>query len=514
MGLYYSDIQFEFEFSTGVWTDVSADVVGVVESEMGIDGNGVLDRVASPGEMKLMLLNTGNKYTPGHASCMSGFQVGVHCRLVLDYQTKTRTRYYGTVVADGIKVENQGWRPSYTKVTVKDFMEQAARHEMDLPAFAQNKTIEEVVPLITANMPVGPLATSLGSGQDTFPTVFDTTTAKTTALSEMAKVALSELGYIYAKQSAASDEVLAVEGRYTRATKTLAQVGVWGGASFSDTDAIFDNNMRNINLSHSDNYYNDIILTSFPRRVDATAVVLFNLEEPVYVAAGATINITGRYIDPTQEAESVAGINMIDPVATTDYLMNAADDGSGANLTADLTLTATYGTNGVGYEAENTGATGGYIFFLQARGYGVYTYRGVEYRVSDAVNMAADGRKTLSIQLKYQNNPLVAEDFAGVLLDLCNQKITEVESVTFVANRSEFLLNAFMDLQVGDKIRLIADRFTWDAEHFIHKIKFKIMPGGLVEYTLGLSRAYVSESYWLIGEVGYSEIGETTWLGY
>lgn len=511
--MYYTDIRYEFEFSTGVWTDVSADVIQVVSAEQGLNGTGVLDRIAGTGVMKLTLHNVGNRYTPGHVSCISGFQIGVHARCVLSYHGVERTRFYGTVVANGIQVDVRGWSPSITKVTISDFMEQCALHEMDLPSFAQNKSIDEVFPLIVANMPVGPLSTEYNAGQDTFPTVFDTTTAKTTALTEMAKVTLSELGYGYIKQGDAVDEVLVCEGRYTRATKALKQVGVWNGAAFVDEDAVFDNNMTDLKLVHSDNYFNDIILTSFPRRVDASPIVLFNLEEPVYIGPGATVYFTGRYIDPTQEAESVAGINMIAPVATTDYLMNSTDDFTGTNLTADLTLTATYGTNGVLYEAENTGASGGYVW-VQARGYGVYAYRGVEYREYDAANLAADGRKTLSIGLKYQSNPLVAADFAGALLDLCNQKITEITEVEFVANRSEFLMGAFMELQIGDKVQITADAIGWDAEHFIHKIKWSISPAGICRFSLILSRAYISEAYWLIGTAGYTEIGTTTVVGY
>lgn len=511
--MYYDDIRYEFEFSPATWTDVSADVIQVVSGEEGLNGSGVLDRLAGTGRMKIILHNEGNKYTPGHISCVAGFKVGVKVRCVIEYHGVERTRFYGTVVADGISVDARGWHPSITTVTVSDYMELCALHEMDLPEFAQNKKINEVFPLIIANMPVAPLATEYNVGQDTFPTVFDTTWAKTTAMSEMAKVVMSELGYGYVKHGDTDDEVLVCEGRYTRSTKAIRQVGVWNGAAFVDTDAVFDNNMTNLKLTHSENYYNDIIMTSYPRRVDASPVVLFTLEQPVFVSAGETIYFTGRYIDPTQEAEGVAGINMIAPVATTDYLMNASEDFTGANLTADLTLNATYGTNGVLYEAVNGGGTGGYIW-CQARGYGVYTYRGVEYRETDAVNLAADGRKTLSIGLKYQSNPLVAADFAGMLLNLCNQKITEMQEVEFVANRSEFLMGAFMELQIGDKVRITSDMVGWDSEHFIHNIKWSINPAGICRFVLGLSRAYVSEYYWLIGEAGYSEIGETTWLGY
>lgn len=82
----------------------------------------------------------------------------------------------------------------FTDVTVVDYIDKLATHELQLPAFAQNKKMEEVVALIIANMPVAPNATDYGTGQDTFATVFDTTRSTTRALTEVAKVTQSELG--------------------------------------------------------------------------------------------------------------------------------------------------------------------------------------------------------------------------------------------------------------------------------------------------------------------------------
>ena len=44
--------------------------------------------------------------------------------------------------------------------------------------------------------------------------------------------------------------------------------------------------------------------------------------------------LTGRYTDPNNPSARVGGMDMQAPAATTDYLMNANADGSGADLTA------------------------------------------------------------------------------------------------------------------------------------------------------------------------------------
>lgn len=61
------------------------------------------------------------------------------------------------------------------------------------------------------------------------------------------------------------------------------------------------------------------------------------------------------------DAEDPGRVTGYRPVATTDYIMNAAADGSGADLTANFTVLATYGTDSVDYEIKNNGVTQGYI---------------------------------------------------------------------------------------------------------------------------------------------------------
>lgn len=501
--MYFDAIRYEFMFDTDIWTDVSDYVIGTDKGQMGIRGWGPLDRVAGTGSFTFSLRNVNNMFTPRHINCMDGFETGVPFKLVLVLDGDNRTRFYGKIPADGIQVDTSDWH-AVTTVTVVDYMEQLAIHELDLPEFAENKRIDEIVPLIIANMPIAPLSTDYNTGQDTFATVFDTTKTRTRALQEIAKVAASELGYVYIKQTALSDEVLVVEGRMTRTGLATPVITL--------DDCFIDHA-----LSHAENYYNSVKVTAHPRRVDSAATtVLFELERVIPIAAGDTETIKVGFRDPNQEAVSVAGIDMVTPAATTDYLFNAADDGSGTDLTADLSVTATYGVNGVEYELENTGASLGYVTHLQARGKGVYTYRPVAYEEEYAAGIAADGKYILNLEMVYQDNPLVAKDFSGVLLDLYASKRLVVESVTMIANRDEALLEAFVTLHVGDLIRVLITSADIDAAYYVHSIEFSIAEHGIVLFTLGLFSASLAPSsdYWFIGEAGYSEIGETTVMGF
>lgn len=693
--MYFDAIRYEFEFSTGVWTDVSDYVIGTDKGQMGIRGWGPLDRVAGTGSFTFSLRNVNNMFTPGHINCMEGFETGVKVRLVIELYDISWIRFIGRVPPEGLDVDTSPFF-SVTTVTVVDYMEQLAIHELDLPAFAENKRIDEIIPLIIANMPIAPDETDYKTGQDTFSTVFDSASVRTRALQELAKVAVSEMGFVYIKHGTVDQDKILVYGagenevnglyhyydvniyrktasggayhdlyrnmdggwrisffdlpdeyiiyrstakgldspfdvtewvfatsaspapllhgldpnnvyqiqisgagtdevngvydltgvdRYNKYVNTnryarlhreiggewtlrlydLAPIPIlyqstntdadspfdvdgwtvlWGdppapsslsvygvgrevltvegrqsrfGASLALGPSIFEDCFYDHELAFGKHYYNHIKTRAYPRRVDSAATtVLFTLEKPIAVAAGATETIKGSFRDPDQEAVSVAGIDMVTPVATTDYQLNAAEDGSGTDLTANLSVTATYGVNGVEYELENTGATLGYVIHLQARGKGVYTYRPVEYEDEYAAGINADGKHTLNLNLAYQDNPLVAKDFAGVFLDLYASKRLVVDSVTMVANANRDLLDTFVKRQIGDKIQILIGSAMVDGAYHIHSIDFTISSPGIVNFTFGLFPASLapSESYWLIGDAGYSEIGETTMMGF
>lgn len=518
------------------WVDVSAWVINTSRCEIGIGGSGPLDRVASTGSLDFTLLNTSNRFTPGSSLRQYELTTGCKVRLTFWYKGRSAVKFFGYIPPNGLKLDTS---PFFGTIQVQavDFMEQLASHELELPAFAQNKKIGEIVALILANMPVKPLSAAYGTGNDTFATVFDTVKSTTRALQEINKVTLSEMGYAYVKPTVSADEVLVIEGRGARNGAALATVYTWNGDTdyllledggyllledggkielhgiFVAGDALFSNDMRTLKISHADNYYNEIKTSVAPRRLGTAGEVLFNSEKAITISAGATVTVEGRFADPNQEAQAVSGINMVTPAATTDYLFNAAEDGTGTNMTADLSVTAVYGTNGVTYTLKNNHATTtGYVTKLQARGTGVYTYRPVDHTESNSTLTAAEGKRTLNYPMEYQDDPLVGADFSTYLLAQYQNKLTTFESATFVANRSEFLINAFLDLSVGDKLQIKDTSIGINRAFFITSFEFTVQPGGFVVWQIGLKDSvYDVFASWILGT---SKLNTTTILGF
>jgi hypothetical protein len=196
-----------------------------------------------------------------------------------------------------------------------------------------------------------------------------------------------------------------------------------------------------------------------------------------------------------------------------------------------LSVTAVYGANGVDYTLTNTGAITGYVTQLQARGKGVYIYRPVEILREDETLVANDGARTLNLDLPYQDDPLQTTDIAVALLDRHKAKHTTINSITLIANRNDstifgydgevvtyypdFLINAFMDLNIGDKIKVVAPSVGIEQDCFIQSIDFTITSGDIVTYTYGLQDAmYETSDTWILGDSTYGVLGTTTILGY
>lgn len=263
---------------------------------------------------------------------------------------------------------------------------------------------------------------------------------------------------------------------------------------------------------------NEIRYTTYPTYVDETATsVLFSLNSPIYIEAGGErTNLLGRYRDPNGGAARISGKDMVTPVASTDYLFNTAADGSGTNLTAYLQVTANYGTEGVNYTLKNTHSTlGGYVTRLNARGRGIYTYDPVTLMIEDGASKAIHGTRTLNLDLKYERDISTAYTFASIHLNQYMTPVTSIEKLKFCASRDAYAMATFLALEPGSKFNLYEQLAGASGDYFVNGIDIEIMPGNVIYCSLiPASAANDVYRFWYLGEVGKSELGVNTFLGF
>lgn len=533
----------EIQFSAGVWSDVTDDVIvaDTVRCDTGFIDNGPTDRVARTGNLTFSLDNSTNNsaglagyYSPGHGNVRAGFEVGVPVRLCVSFEGITKTKFYGRIAKDGITPDTGPYDKRRTRVVAVDYMNQLSTHELFLPAYTTNKRMDEIMPLITGNMPLAPLSTSYDTGVETFTSVFDTVTSKTSALSEVQKLALSEWGYCYISHSSDYDEILRFENQNARDEASYAvipeSVDESGYLLMENGDYLLQENGDKLILdvsrptdffidssigakvSYGKHLANQITVTSYPRAYDASATVLYSLPSAISLAAGTTRTLVANFTDPNNKAVQVAGKTMESPAATTDYLMNSSAEGTATNLTANLSVSVTYGANAGSYALENTGTTDGYITKLQARGIGIYLYDPIEYVAVGTASQANLGLHTLDVEMTYQDNPTQAERIGGFLAADALSPMYEMESYPFYANKNGSHMMAFVFLEIGQKIQIIETQSGFNKDIFIDGISFEIHPNSIVKCTYK-TRFASSLVGWQLGVDGKSELGETTILG-
>jgi hypothetical protein len=353
-----------FKSSGGIWTDVSTDVIKDVRVDYGIRETGPLDRVGSVGTLNIALRNDDlnsdgslGYYSPDHANARDSFDVGTDVRVKIAYSGSTRYKWRGKI-DDVIPVPGK-YGPRKTKITAVDWFDIAAKSKVALQGIQFNVSADTGLDSLVTSMSNLPPASSLAAGQDSFPTIFDSSRDESTAVTtEFHRLVMSELGYLYLRGTCDIGSELVFEDRHTRAKYGAA------AASMGDTCLIaldLDRSSRNI--------FNKVKVEVSPREIDASASVLFTLQSTPLVAQSGSIIIEGRYTDPVQRGTlRIGGASMVDSASDTDYKMWTASDGSGTDLTGNFSVTACYGGNTVRYEISNDGTQAGYITLLQARG--------------------------------------------------------------------------------------------------------------------------------------------------
>lgn len=501
-------VEAEFSGLGAGWTDITADVRGDVPimGSYGIQGAGLRDRVASTGRLTFALdngpTNSGGLlgyYAPGHTNARAGFELGIRVRLKITHSAVTYYKFVGTLVS--INPQAGSFGDQLTQCTVIDWMDEAARHKLNLLSLQVGKRGDELITAILANMTRQPAATSLATGQDTFAYAGDNwRDERTTALAAFQAIAMSELGFIYVAGDTTQGGELVFQDRHAR-PKTTASA-----ATLNETMLEFYGSRSR------DRILNRIKTTAHPREVDAAATtVLFSLRSAPVIPAGESRTIVGRYTDPNNRGVSrVGGLSMVAPVATTDYTMNSASDGTGTNLTASFTVVATYGANSASFVVTNTGAVPGYITKLQCRGKGVYDYEPTTYQAIDSTSKTAYGEGADEVDMPLQDSYPVAKDAGDYLLSNWKNPQTLIDRVDFLGSKSDANLVAGLACEPGSRVTITETATGLNRDFFIQAVDFTITPPDLFQFGWLVVPKDLYD-YWILGT---STLGETTILGY
>lgn len=509
---YYSStlqwgVEVELSGAGSGWTDVTADVraTAPIVCEYGIDGQEPTDRVASTGTLAFQLDNSeGNSggrlgyYSPFSTVKRSGFTFNIGVRFWLGYLSDKIYKHRGKLDTIQPTPGKHGIRT--TTCQSVDWIDDAARIDLPSLATATSQRGDQLLTTILAAMSSTPAATSFDTGASTFTYAFDGASGqKLKVREELIKIAASEQGYIYIQGDSTQGGTLKFEARGARTTSPTTLLS-------------FDNSMAVDGMgttgSRSD-IYSSVEVIVHPTTIAGSTTELWSLNgAETRIRAGQTLTIDGSFSDANGDA--CGGTSMVAPVATTDYTLNTAADGTGTNLTGSATVVATYSGQGVAYAITNGSGSDGYVTRAVARGKAV-----TRTDVTIAKTVAGSyGERTLVIDLPYGTSLNTANNIATYLSTYLSSPVARVKSVRFLANRSAAFMTAAITAEPGDQISITEDATGLVGALFnIQKIRLELQPGGLLWCTWQVVPAGL-DAWWVPSTVTTSGGTTSTGAGY
>lgn len=493
--------------------DHSSAVVSNVEGQHGIFSYSDIERLAWVGSLRLSITNHDGFYND------RTYYVGRAIKVTLTLGIKEKQIWFGYIT--DFQYDPADWGTRRIHVTAVDWMQIAQNNRVEGLELELDKRMDEAVYTLLGTASVPPAYVRPEQGYETFPQVFDGLQSKSSLYSELDRIIKSEIGYGYLNfRDRSNGETFHAEDTFHRgSTHPLTQIPQdiitpskikWVNASASGNvkwvnaddegyltyptfeDATFDRTMIDSEWEAGQYIVNQVSVSWIPRRNDTGVVVLYSLGAPIEIGANQQVILHFGYKDPSAASTTIQGFDVVTPVATTDYLFNELEDGSGTNYTSNLSLVSFEGNvnEGIGHFI-NKGPVG-FLTFFRIRGKGIYKYNPVEDVLANAESqtefMKLQHELTLVRDYSYRFN--VGKLFARGLIGTYRIANKIMKTATFLANKSQQLMQAFMFLEVGDKVRITESQPSKTGDYYIQGIKFSITPGGLVYFTWFLKEGW------------------------
>lgn len=474
-------IAVQHEYTADVWTDVTPDLraEAPVVCDYGLPGVGPLDLVADTGSLNYVLDNSeGNSeaklglYTPGHANAKAGFDEGMRSRVRFSYGG---TDYYKMLtwladpdIAAGI------YGPRRVAVDCVDWMDHAASQRIDKLAIVTSKRIDQAIPLVLADMPVQPRATSLATGVEVFGRVFDSDNdQQMSPMSLLLKLARNEYGLIYMRGDTVGGGTLRCDNRHTRALNL--------------TSILTLNEQEGLDIEYSRrNVYNFVHAKMYPKRVDAAATtVLFTNQVTFSIGAGQSVTITCPYRDPTTSQPISASDVVNPPTADTDFKFGSSP-GTASDLNASLGIAFVKadgsagipGSNSSRLKLTNNASVTGYVNLLQLRGKGIYAYDPQTLDSRNEVSILKRGPLELTIDLEQHDSAVRAQSFADYVRSKYGLPQKMPTRVRVLANKSAGRAAGVLQAEVSSRITLGEAVTAVSGDYFVNRVRLEAQPLG------------------------------------
>lgn len=179
----------------------------------------------------------------------------------------------------------------------------------------------------------------------------------------------------------------------------------------------------------------------------------------------------------------------------------------------DLGVVVTFGANSAEIALTNNASTAGFLNLMQLRGLAIRLFDPATAVSVDSTSQKAHGNRPLTLSLLYQDSPLEGQDFADITLSVWKDPRNLIKTVGFWGNQDATRLIDALEVEPGSRVSISESLSAIDDEYFVNGVELAISPTEAI-FCRWFPVPASDANFWLLGEVGASELGETTVLGF
>jgi hypothetical protein len=253
-------------------------------------------------------------------------------------------------------------------------------------------------------------------------------------------------------------------------------------------------------------------LTVYPVETVGAPQVIWTARTVLRLAPGQTRVIYAPFRD--DNGERCGAVDVIAPVATTDYLVNDQPDGTGFNYTTSphFDISAAIEATRATVTLSNTATGPLYVTLLQVRGKPIRVYDPITVEEEDTASQDLYEKRALALDLWMMPDPVFGQAYAQYLVGRYQAPVLAAAQLSVRSRDTIAGVNLF-SLGLMDKI-MITDPATGlsQAAHWIRAVEYDLEPG---DYTLTLHLERADDRiYCLLDRSGYAELDANARLGF
>lgn len=254
---------------------------------------------------------------------------------------------------------------------------------------------------------------------------------------------------------------------------------------------------------------NQCTLTFQPREQGTEGTVLWTATNtPIRLGGYASYKTTAKFQDINNGNGRIGALNIMPPSTGTDIIVTTL---GGTPSPKSVVIGVTYNATTADFTITNRRGAVRLITTLQIRGTPLYFYDTKSVIGTNGSSIRDTRLATNSLSIPAISNETFAQSYVDYRVSKFGTPEPHLERIGFFANDSDARMDNALSLTVGSRISVTESWDGLDEDYIVVGANHRMMIGGDNELTTTLILKPISrEIYWVLGIVGYSELGSTT----